>query len=322
MRPEVCPPSPPPGCEYGATESYRPVTCAPPFCYNPYSQSYKPYSHRASKPSAHAGTFHEAVQAQPPSEMVEPTALAIAKIGTGIALAAPLAATAGVVSLLTRMHGSVGTAAPTVAMFAEEDRTKSALFRHLPMLSDKLAWRSLGAPATTPIHRCTMTEPEGDEDVQFFVKREDLASPAYGGNKVRTLQHQLAVIESRQAAGDPRYANVNVLGSGGSNQVLATAVHARLRLPSVTPVWFDKDTPDLDNALNMLSTLSLPTAPTFNWGEPLPMLRRLLRAAIGGDGVIVTLGGNCPAGVLGQVGGFLELVEHTHACVHICMRMA
>ena len=113
-----------------------------------------------------------------------PTALALAKIGTGVAFAAPLAATAGVVSLLTRMHGSVGLAGPTPAMLAEEELATCALFRHLPMLSHKLAWRSLGAQLKTPIHRCTMTELEGNSDVQFYVKREDLASPAYGGNKV------------------------------------------------------------------------------------------------------------------------------------------
>ena len=56
----------------------------------------------------------------------------------------------------------------------------------------------------------------------------------YGGNKVRTLQHQLAVIESKYEAGDPRCANIHVMGTGGSNQVVATAVHARERLPKLT----------------------------------------------------------------------------------------
>mmetsp|Transcript_43733 Transcript_43733/g.138439 ORF Transcript_43733/g.138439 Transcript_43733/m.138439 type:complete len:318 (-) Transcript_43733:218-1171(-) len=75
----------------------------------------------------------------------------------------------------------------------------------------------------------------------------------------------------------------------------------------------DKDVPDLDNTLNMLSTLSMPLAAKFNWAEPLPVLKRLVGAAFGGDGVVVTAGGNCPAGVLGQVGGLLELAEQIEA---------
>ena len=232
----------------------------------------------------------------------------LAKLGAGVVVAAP----AAIVTLLTRMHGSVGLAAPTQAMLAEENSVETcALFRHLPQLADKLAWRSLGA-SVTPIHRCALDAPSG-APVQFYVKREDLASSLYGGNKVRTLQHQLAVIESRLAQGDTRCANIHVCGTGGSNQVVATAVHARDRLPEVTPVWLDKDKPDLDNSLNMLSTLSMPLAGTFHWGQPLPMLRRLVGAAFGGDGIIVTMGGNCPAGVLGQVGGVLELAEQVAA---------
>ena len=40
----------------------------------------------------------------------------------------------------------------------------------------------------------------------------------------------------------------------------------------------DKDVPDLDNTLNMLSTLSMSLAAKFNWAEPLPVLKRLVGA--------------------------------------------
>ena len=55
----------------------------------------------------------------------------------------------------------------------------------------------------TPVHSGTCTaagaEVTGKSSTQvaFYVKREDLASKDYGGNKVRTLQHQLAVCEAR-----------------------------------------------------------------------------------------------------------------------------
>ena len=58
----------------------------------------------------------------------------------------------------------------------------------------------------------------------FFTKREDLSSEVYGGNKVRTLQHTLAVCEARIAnAKTPseraKATNLVVVGTGGSNQV-------------------------------------------------------------------------------------------------------
>ena len=95
----------------------------------------------------------------------------LATLGAGVAVAAP----AAIIALLTRMHGSVGLAAPTRAMLAEENSAEAcALFRHLPQLSDRLAWRSLGA-SVTPIHRCALDTPSGAA-VEFYVKREDLAS--------------------------------------------------------------------------------------------------------------------------------------------------
>ena len=82
--------------------------------------------------------------------------------------------------------------------------------------------------------RTTNTENKNNQHnkknvVEFCVKREDLISPMYGGNKVRTLQHQLAVCESRRddvgkdqetttyAAAFPQLVSV---GTGGSNQVV------------------------------------------------------------------------------------------------------
>ena len=53
---------------------------------------------------------------------------------TGTAAAVLLAAPLSALALLRRMHASVGTAAPTPAMLAEERATDCALFRHFPPL--------------------------------------------------------------------------------------------------------------------------------------------------------------------------------------------
>mmetsp|Transcript_15463 Transcript_15463/g.44431 ORF Transcript_15463/g.44431 Transcript_15463/m.44431 type:complete len:501 (-) Transcript_15463:41-1543(-) len=234
-----------------------------------------------------------------------------------------MAGTITLVRLLRNISGSVGVAAPTDAMLKEEDASKCALFRHFPSLSKTLAWRSLGAAAETPIHKCTMPsrdEKNSDKKLEFFLKREDLISTTqYGGNKVRTLQHQLAVCESKRESGQKAFQHLVSLGSGGSNQVLACVVYARKlgwdNAPggnTIMPFWFDSDEPDLDNTLNMLSVLSFPTPPTFDWGTkvgPLTMIKGIRSAWTQTQSIPMMLGGNCPTGVLGQASGILELAE-------------
>jgi hypothetical protein len=265
------------------------------------------------------------------------------------------------VLLLRRISASVGLAPPTSAMLLEEDPTVNCpLFRHLPNLADAVAWRSLGA-IKTPVHTCRVPviipllgqEGEvgqegtdgGTSFVEFLVKREDLISPLYGGNKVRTLQHQLAICEARRDNGETSFRQLVSCGTGGSNQVLATVVHARSLgwdggigvcstvtstaaaakadetkdedandAPRINICWFDKDEPDFDNTLNMLSVLSFPNIGfKFDWGDSLGGVANFVRTIWGTwtqrNYVPMMPGGNCPSGVLGQVGGVLELAE-------------
>jgi len=225
---------------------------------------------------------------------------------------------AAAIWVLEVMHASVGDDRPTQEQLAEEDPAKHALFRHIPALQSRLAWRQLGT-FPTPVHRASCRartiqdagRHEGmaeSKEVRFWVKREDLSSSKYGGNKVRTLQHQLAVIEAKnQRALDTK--DVVVFGSGGSNQVVATLVHAsQLKPPmNVSALWI-ADPPDMDNTLNMLSALSLRLQSFATWASPLALTRAFLRGVFGGS-FVLPLGGNNPVGVLGQVSGALELAE-------------
>jgi hypothetical protein len=262
--------------------------------------------------------------------------------------------------LLRRISASVGLAPPTSAMLLEEDPTVNCpLFRHFPNLADAVAWRSLGA-IKTPVHTCRVPllgqevdqvgkDTTEDIFVEFLVKREDLISPLYGGNKVRTLQHQLAVCESRRDNGEASFKQLVSCGTGGSNQVLATVVHARslgwdggidlgstatstatagiagetttqeedavtvTDAPRINVCWFDKDEPDFDNTLNLLSVLSFPIGFKFDWGNSLGGVVNFVRTIWGTwtqkNYIPMMPGGNCPSGVLGQVGGVLELAE-------------
>jgi hypothetical protein len=207
--------------------------------------------------------------------------------------------------VMDSMHHSVGIEKPTKKQLEEENQDNHALFRYLPELKRKIAWRQLGN-YPTPIHRGTYNYISKDHGTaRFYVKREDLSSPYYGGNKVRTLQHQLAVCEAKDAT-----KKIYVTGTGGSNQIIATIVHGYHRLKlNVCPIWMQKDVPDLDNTLNMLSTLSFHSSEITSWADGFAMFQTMLSGILGSSSFFLPPGGNNPAGVLGQVGGLLELAE-------------
>ena len=211
--------------------------------------------------------------------------------------------------VLTKIHHSLGIAPPTKDQIEEEKQENHALFRFLPILSQRLAWRELGE-YPTPIHTGSITPVAGGSAMKFYIKREDLSSRLYGGNKVRTLQHQVAVCEAKDKETEAGL-DVIVLGTGGSNQVIATVVHGLHRFKiNVVPVWMEPDLPDVDNTLNMLSTLSFPVKQFITWATKFKVLKTLIKSLFINDGsVVLPPGGNNPCGVFGQMGGILELVE-------------
>ena len=79
------------------------------------------------------------------------------------------------------------------------------LLRHVPVLKDKIAWRALGDTFPTPVHEVSVTSAAGVH-CHFYVKREDLSSSLYGGNKVRTLQFQLAIVPPSPSVEEDRAA--------------------------------------------------------------------------------------------------------------------
>jgi len=214
--------------------------------------------------------------------------------------------------LVECIYASVRALPPTARQLREEvlAGTTNPLFRAWPAMHRKLAWRRLGN-YPTPVHRFACRLPEGGVNVQFWVKREDLSSDKYGGNKVRTLQYQLACCEAQveRSGGEPW--KFLTFGSGGSNQVVATKTHAALiglpaeSVEALTPMPDEKE---MDNTLNLLSGLSLPGRQvTFGTG--------MLRIAIASrtSNWVFMPGGNNPLGVLGQAGAVLELAEQISA---------
>ena len=219
--------------------------------------------------------------------------------------------------ILVALHGNVGIRKPTQNQLEEEDFEVSAIMRKLPELKKRLAFRSLGDNFPTPIHRGECSY-KGIK-CKFHVKREDLCSRSrYGGNKVRTLQHQLGVVEARVQREGMKH--LVVVGTGGSNQIVATTVHvnALKSKPSLSASWIAKDPSNLDNSMNMLSSLSfssLRSETSTTWTHPIKILRQIAGALYSRNTMILPMGGNNPAGVIGQVAACLEFAEQIESGV-------
>ncbi|MCG2795010.1 MAG: pyridoxal-phosphate dependent enzyme [Actinomycetia bacterium] len=91
------------------------------------------------------------------------------------------------------------------------------LFAECPALERGVQWTSLG-DYPTPVEKLEgLCRSEGISDL--YVKRDDLSSPHYGGNKVRKLEYLLA--RARALGHDVAI----TFGAAGSNHVLATVIH-------------------------------------------------------------------------------------------------
>jgi 1-aminocyclopropane-1-carboxylate deaminase/D-cysteine desulfhydrase-like pyridoxal-dependent ACC family enzyme len=115
-------------------------------------------------------------------------------------------------------------------------RSRPLLFERFPDLGRVVPWLPLAA-LPTPVEPCdALAGWLGRGGV--YMKRDDLASPLYGGNKVRRFEYLFA--EAR-AKGKTRLVTV---GGLGSTQVLATALHGRALGFDVSAVLFDQPVTD------------------------------------------------------------------------------
>ena len=95
----------------------------------------------------------------------------------------------------------------------------TVLFDYFPALRGRVPWVSLGTLPTRVEHATRVLAATGLPG-ELWLKRDDLSSPVYGGNKLRLLEHLLGEAQQRGC--------VRVYSSGavGSNFAVATALHA------------------------------------------------------------------------------------------------
>ena len=142
---------------------------------------------------------------------------------------------------------------------------------------------------------------------RLWVKDEGLASPAYGGNKVRKLEYLLADARERGAT------DLVTWGAVGSHHVIATAVHGAAHdLRTHALLFAQPETAHVrENALAIdrlcASWTVLPGLRRGALAAAAHVLR--VRRATGRQPYLVALGGSSPLGVLGWIDGGIELAE-------------
>jgi D-cysteine desulfhydrase len=111
-------------------------------------------------------------------------------------------------------------------------RSEPRLFAEYPALARAVPWMPL-VHGPTPVERCTaIARWLGRDDV--WMKRDDRASPLYGGNKIRRFEHLLADAAARGAQ------EILTVGGLASTQVTATILFGRALGFAVSAVLFDQ----------------------------------------------------------------------------------
>ncbi|MES1184918.1 MAG: pyridoxal-phosphate dependent enzyme [Myxococcales bacterium] len=95
----------------------------------------------------------------------------------------------------------------------------SVLFDLFPALRASVPWVALGAWPTRVDDGARVVS-AAQASGELWLKRDDLSSPVYGGNKLRLLEHLLGEARARGRA------RVYSSGAVGSNFAVATALHA------------------------------------------------------------------------------------------------
>ena len=166
-----------------------------------------------------------------------------------------------------------------------------ALFRALPQVGRQVPWVRLGA-WPTPVARL-------DLDGDVWCKREDLTSPVYGGNKVRTLE---AMFGRARAAGATR---MWATGAYGSNHVVATVLHARAAELDAGAILFPQ--PPSEPALANASAILAARAEVIHLPSVIELPFAMARVRRRAGAYVMPPGGATPEGALGAMSAAFEL---------------
>ncbi len=150
----------------------------------------------------------------------------------------------------------------------------------------------------TPVARLDLA---GD----VWVKREDLTSPGYGGNKVRTLE---AMFGRARAAGATR---MWATGAYGSNHAVATVLHARAAELDAGAILFPQ--PASEPALANASALCAARPEVIRIASVIELPFVMARVRRRDGAYVMPPGGATPEGALGAMSAAFELAAQAAA---------
>lgn len=129
-------------------------------------------------------------------------------------------------NLVIKKNGMPDFKAMRIGM--KHEQVVPVIFKRFPELQNRIPWLHLGVEPT-PVERL-----EGFGYDRLWIKRDDLASPLYGGNKVRKLEFILGMAVTKKKR------RVITMGAIGSNHGLATAIYCRKLGLGCTVLLFDQ----------------------------------------------------------------------------------
>lgn len=171
------------------------------------------------------------------------------------------------------------------------------IFKTYPDLKNKINWIPL-ANEPTPVHPL--------KDLSYhnlWIKRDDLTSPAYGGNKIRKLEFIFGDVLRRKKS------HIVTLGGLGTNHGLATALYGQRLGISCTLILYDQPvTEEVKQNLLLFR----------RFGARIILARRVFKAGVlfyttarlrNPSAYFLYAGGSTPVGTLGFVNAAFELKE-------------
>lgn len=181
-----------------------------------------------------------------------------------------------------------------------------ALFEVFPSLRDRLPMSTLGELPTPVEPFAALEEAMGAPSGSVYVKRDDLTSSLFGGNKVRTLEVLFAAAKGLGAT------HVFATGAFGSNHAVATVVHATRAglLPGVVLYPQPPSAAALENlktiAAHATRFVALPHWSCLPFGMNFTAWSERRRGHVP---FVMVPGGATPLGTLGYVNAALELSQ-------------
>lgn len=181
----------------------------------------------------------------------------------------------------------------------------SPLFGAFPMLEGRVPHVPLGRFPTRVQRLARLGNDTGAREL--WVKRDDESGGAYGGNKVRKLEHLLAEAKAQGAT------RLETVGGVGSNLTVALALYGR---PMGMSVHATAVPHELDGHAQNNVRAALASGVTFDVLSsqamlPVRLLQDGARRALKRESRVYALapGGSSPLGTLGYVGAAFELRE-------------